>query len=134
MLLDVVASDAVERQAELLQLLATELRSCQTAIARLDVDAVEHQLRIVQGLCRQVSRMQGELQLGIPPCAPARQQPGWAQLETTANEVALLARTIAELLCRSRRSVNVLLNMLATSCPAYLPPGVSSLEAFSAGA
>jgi hypothetical protein len=100
----------------LLGLLEWELNEAQAAACRLDLAGMDEHAAHVGRLCEQAASVIARL--------PNRESE--EGLGLAASKVARASRSYGALVRRSRRTINVLLNVLASSSFAYTPPGQSS--------
>lgn len=137
--------ELLERRLETLRLLATDLDESRSAYVTLDLRAMHQHIMHQENLCTEIRMLDSELQnlkvklkesaaRGEMPSSLSRLE---AQLDpTSARQLTLLlgglraiqadvrrlSRVHSELLRRSRRSVNVLLNFLAHYSGTYPLP------------
>jgi len=135
--------ELLERRLTTLQLLATELNESCSAYVTLDLRAMHSHTARQESLCTELRMVDTELQAlqerlrtagvqGLPEIGPAEAQfdPAAARqlhlllggLKVIQADVRRLSRVHSELLRRSRRSVNVLLNFLAHCSGTYPTP------------
>jgi len=145
-------SELLERRLVTLRLLAVDLEESRKAFVDLDLPAIHRHISQQERLCTEIRLLDAELkdELQKPPCkgAPAENLSLPAKLDVQVNpdsarqlqlllgglkaiqaDVRRLSRVHSELLRRSRRSVNVLLNFLAHYSGTYpthmvRPPGL----------
>ncbi|HWR36701.1 MAG TPA: hypothetical protein VN622_12605 [Clostridia bacterium] len=109
--------------------LCAELRDVQESIVAMDLPRIETNVRAEESLCtelraihREITELASALDL---PVEPGRDIDGTGELDIVQSladvqsEVRQLTRVNAALVHRSRRSINVLLNVLATCCGGY---------------
>jgi len=128
--------ELLERRLATLHLLATDLAESESAYVTLDLHAIHQHIAHQESLCMEIRMLDGELQElrqklegtgpgnssgRIPDGLEAQLDPVSARqlhlllggLKVIQADVRRLVRVHSELLRRSRRSVNVLLNFLA---------------------
>jgi hypothetical protein len=136
----------LERRLATLRLLAADLDESRSAYVTLDLRAMHQHTSHQENLCTEIRMLDSELQdlkakltglaaAGeIPSAASAQFDPTSARqlhlllggLKAIQADVRRLSRVHSELLRRSRRSVNVLLNFLAHYSGTYPVPVVRS--------
>ena len=137
--------ELLERRLVTLRLLAADLDESRAAYVELDLRGMHQHIAHQENLCTEIRLLDAELNSlreklagpatkdGLPSAlseleaqldpASARQlQLLLSGLKTIQADVRRLSRVHTELLRRSRRSVNVLLNFLAHYSGAYPPP------------
>lgn len=103
--------DTREHLADSLTLLEQELRNGVDAASRLDLPALELHTRLAADLCQQVQCLQltfNDVEAG-------------GELQASASMLADLCGGYRVLLQKSRRTINILMNVLATASVAYSP-------------
>lgn len=134
--------ELLERRAELLNLLALELREAQPSIVGIDVAEIDRQSMRQESLCAELRFTWGELASlrSVQAESLASDQKNRWNAAIAANEKAAADLTRvqsvqAALLRRSRRSINVLMNVLSSSSVGYVPPWTSTqVHSFAVGA
>lgn len=96
----------------LLALLERNLRDSRRAAARFDMDVMERHTADISRVCDQLLTLRASLL----PIASRE------QLDAAAARVTAAANSYGALVRKSRRTLNILANVWATSAPAYLPP------------
>lgn len=146
--------DLLERRLTALRLLETELQECLEALVEMDLNRIlqhlAHQesfLNEIVFLDQQVASWEHQLRSGLPPSQQPlierlvqRLDPGAAErLRALVCESAEVragvqraSRVYSALLRRSRRSINVLMNVLANCSATYQPRSVPRPVALSA--
>jgi hypothetical protein len=143
--------DLLERRMATLHMLAADLEESRSAYVTLDLRAMHEHIARQENLCAEVRMLDAELQgmkdklrglvgTGQMPAAlggfEAQLDPTSARqlhllmggLKTIQADVRRLSRVHSELLRRSRRSVNVLLNFLAHYSGTYPLPLAASKQ------
>ena len=141
--------ELLERRLATLRLLATDLDESRSAYVTLDLRAMHQHIAHQENLCTEIRQLDTELQamkgklsaLAANGQIPATLAELEAQLDPTSArqlhlllgglkaiqaDVRRLSRVHSELLRRSRRSVNVLLNFLAHYSGTYPIPAAGS--------
>ena len=136
--------ELVKRRVASLRLLAKELRECWPSFTGMDLDATRGHISYQQGLCSEIRCLDGELTFlrrhiaqlaGVDPdklspeefaklfdAASALQfRQASDELAGVANGLRRLNRVYAGMIRRSRRSINVLINVMASYVGAYGP-------------
>jgi len=136
--------ELIKRQLASLRILSKELRECRTSFISMDLDATRGHISYQQGLCSEMRFLDGELAslrrqiaeaAGVEPgqtsadefaklleagsASQLRQVKG--ELTSVANDVRRLNRVYGGLIRRSRRSINVLINVMASYMGTYGP-------------
>ncbi|MDR3675869.1 MAG: hypothetical protein P4N24_10300 [Acidobacteriota bacterium] len=136
--------ELLERRLATLRILATDLDESRSAYVTLDLRAMHHHISHQETLCTEIRLLDAELQdlkgkltaMGVAGEMPslgdieAQLDPASARqlhlllggLKAIQADVRRLSRVHSELLRRSRRSVNVLLNFLAHYSGTYPLP------------
>ena len=137
--------ELLKRRVASLRLMAKELRDCRDCFTRMDLEEAWEHISYQQGLCSEIRFLDGELrglrrQLaeggGLEPegmstavFAGLFDAASASQLLQVIEEVAAaqqsvrrLNRVYAGLLRRSRRSTNVLINVMTSYMGTYSPP------------
>lgn len=137
--------ELLERRLATLRMLATDLDESRSAYVTLDLQAMHQHIARQENLCAQIRMLDAELQgmkeklraLAATGEIPATLNELEAQLDPASarqlhllmgglkaiqSDVRRLSRVHSELLRRSRRSVNVLLNFLAHYSGTYPVP------------
>jgi hypothetical protein len=137
--------ELLERRLATLRILATDLDESRSAYVTLDLRAMHHHISHQETLCTEIRLLDAELQdlkgkltvMGVAGEMPPTLGDIEAQLDPTSvrqlhlllgglkaiqADVRRLSRVHSELLRRSRRSVNVLLNFLAHYSGTYPLP------------
>ncbi len=123
----------LERRLGAMQRLRSELQDTQAALVDMDMPRLEKQIAIEAGLCSEVTLLDSELLATRPnederaPEAAERLSELRRQLAEVQSEVRRLNRVHAALLRRSRRSVNILMNVLASYSHTCQRPGAAAL-------
>lgn len=135
--------ELIERRLGALRLLETELRECQEALVKMDLERIlqhlAHQeifLSEIGFLEQQMAPLEQQLPRGLPPgqqslverlalcldpATTARLQGLVRETGEVRAQVQRLNRVLSALLRRSRRSINVLMNVLANCSATYQP-------------
>jgi hypothetical protein len=149
--------ELLKRRVASLRLMAKELRDCRAALINMDLEATRQHISYQQGLCSEIRFLDHELEVlrrdlaqagGLEPEGMSETAFGklfdagsGAQLRQIMDDLAQvqqrvwrLNRVYAGLLRRSRRSIHVLINVLASysgtySLPPRRPAGVSQRQA-----
>jgi len=114
--------DLIERRAELLRLLCIELGESQKCIAALDLGSLQHRIQRQESLCIQLRFIARELESIGPNASTLRSEfrKRWAAsliaVAEATSELDRVKRVQSVLLRKSRRSVNVLMNVFSTFC------------------
>ena len=137
--------ELLERRLATLRMLATDLDDSRSAYVTLDLQSMHQHISRQENLCAEIRLLDTELQnmkeklrgLAVAGEIPATLSELEAQLDPRSArqlhllmgglkaiqaDVRRLSRVHSELLRRSRRSVNVLLNFLAHYSGTYPPP------------
>jgi len=136
--------ELLKRRVATLRLMAKELRDCRESLTAMDLESTHEHISYQQGLCSQIRFLDGELASlrrqiaergglkleGMGTAAFAKLFDGGSDsqlrqimndLTTVQKNVRRLNRVYAGLLSRSRRSINVLINVLASYMGTYSP-------------
>jgi len=139
--------ELLKRRAASLRLTARELRECRESFTRMDLEAIREHISYQKSLCAEIRALDDELRVsrrqlaatgGLDPdgmsaatfaglfdansASQLRQITD--DLAAVQNTVRRLNRVYAGLLRRSRRSINVLINVMASYLGTYGPsPG-----------
>jgi hypothetical protein len=136
--------ELLKRRLASLRLMAKELHDCRQALVSMDLESTREHISYQQGLCSEIRFLDHELQsLRSQIVAAAGLRPGssdkvaFVSLFDTASALELrrvqdelaavqksvfrLNRVYAGLLRRSRRSINVLINVMASYMGTYPP-------------
>ncbi len=141
--------ELLKRRVASLRLMAKELRECRESFTRMDLEAVREHISFQRGLCSEIRCLDGELRVlgrelaaerglepeGVSPATVAKLLDAESALQLrqvmedltgVQQSVWRLNRVYAGLLRRSRRSINVLINVMANYLGTYNPlPGRS---------
>jgi hypothetical protein len=122
----------LEKKTELLDRLGNALRSARTDLAAFDLNAIEEGISEQERLCGQIRTLDAEVDIVQRRCAGLGQAGGKIEEERMRPVIERLARTQAEvqalnhsheeLLRKSRRTVNVLLNSFSAFAMTYAAP------------
>lgn len=136
--------ELLKRRVASLRLMAKELRECRESFTKMDLEAIREHISYQRGLCSEVRSLDGELRVlrwqlaeggGLEPkemnttafaklfdadCALQLRQV-MDDLAGVRKSVGRLNRVYAGLLRRSRRSINVLINVMANYIGTYNP-------------
>lgn len=130
----------LEKKARLLERLGNALRAARTDLAAFDLAAIEEGIGEQERLCGQIHALDAELSavrrrhagqmqpgeplLGLPGGKPEeeRMRPALERLARTQAEVQALNRSHEDLLRKSKRTVNVLLNSFNAFAMNYAAP------------
>ncbi len=146
--------ELLERRLATLRLLSLDLEESRTVFAHMDLQDIQRHVAHQEDLCAQVRLLDGELkalvvssagdspkkgsstQLAMPtreldPTSARQLRLLLSGLSATQADLRRLSRVHSELLRRSRRSINVLLNVLAQYSGTYQHPGDRSFPASS---
>jgi hypothetical protein len=139
--------ELLKRRAASLRLTAKELRECRGSFTKMDLEAIREHISYQNSLCAEIRALDDELRVSRRQLAAAAglQPEGMsgaafaglfdansslqlrqvtADLAVVQNTVRRLNRVYAGLLRRSRRSINVLINVMASYLGTYSPsPG-----------
>lgn len=136
--------ELLKRRVASLRLVAKELRDCRESFVRMDLEATREHISYQQGLCseirfldhelvelrRQMAEAEGLAAEGTSDDAFAKlfHNGSASELRQVLNELASVQKTVwrlnrvyAGLLRRSRRSINVLINVMASYRGIYSP-------------
>jgi uncharacterized protein YhaN len=137
--------ELLERRLATLRMLATDLDESRSAYATLDLRAMHQHIARQENLCSEIRMLDtelqnmkeklrglvaagempatlGELEAQLDPMSAGKLHLLMGGLKTIQADVHRLSRVHSELLRRSRRSVNVLLNFLAHYSGTYPLP------------
>jgi hypothetical protein len=122
--------ELLERRLATLRLLATDLDESRSAYVTLDLRAMHQHIAHQENLCTEIRMLDAELQdlkgtlagLAAAGEIPRQLHLLLGGLKAIQADVRRLSRVHSELLRRSRRSVNVLLNFLAHYSGTYPLP------------
>jgi hypothetical protein len=125
--------DQIERATEILNLLEWELQQGQLATSQLQRNSMQQHTHVADALSTRLACLLDELSGRFPAQVASEDRTSSVdskhldeakrQLKNAAEGVAKAARNYTALLRRSRRTVNVLMNVIATSSGAYVAPG-----------
>jgi hypothetical protein len=139
--------ELLKRRVASLRLVAKELRECRESFTSMDLEATREHISYQRGLCSEIRSLDGELRVlrrqlaeggglepeGMSTAAFAKLFDADSALQlrqvmdnlaVVQNTVRRLNRVYAGLLRRSRRSMNVLINVMASYRGSYSPsPG-----------
>jgi uncharacterized protein YhaN len=145
--------DLLKRRIASLRLMAKELRECRESFTSMDLEATREHISYQQGLCSEIRALDDELRVlrrqlalgsGLEPqgmsaaafdglfdadCAMQLQQ-ARDDLAEVERSVRRLNRVYAGLLKRSRRSINVLINVMTNYIGTYHPSPARSRWSF----
>jgi len=138
--------ELLKRRVATLRLMAKELRDCRESITGMDLESTREHISYQQGLCSQIRFLDGELETsrwqlagggGLEPDRMSDAEFGklfefdagsdsqfrqvMDELAAVRKSVQRLNRVYAGLLRRSRRSINVLINVMASYMGTYSP-------------
>jgi hypothetical protein len=136
--------ELLKRRVASLRLMAKELRDCRESFTGMDLEATHEHISYQQGLCSEIRFLDGELEAlrrqlaeggglapeGMSAAAFAKQFDAGSALQLrqimddlagVQKNVRRLNRVYAGLLRRSRRSINVLINVMASYMGTYGP-------------
>ncbi len=137
--------ELLERRLATLRLLATGLEESREAFTEMDLESIHSHVAQQENLCTEIRFLDGELealkrQLSselqrdvdltslrsfqglLDPASERRMRVLVSGLNTIQADVRRLNRVQAELLRRSRRSINVLINFMSNYMGTYQPP------------
>ena len=137
--------ELLERRLATLRMLATGLQESRAAITEMDLESINSHIAHQESLCTEIRFLDGELEAlkrqlssefqqdldltnlttlqGLLDPASERRMRGLVSgLATIQADVRRLNRVQAELLRRSRRSINVLINFMSNYMGTYQPP------------
>jgi hypothetical protein len=141
--------ELLKRRVASLRLMAKELRECRESFTSMDLEATRDHISYQQGLCAEIRSLDDELRLLLRQLAAVQSvklegltadklvklfdagsasqlHEVLADLAVVQENVKRLNRVYAGLLRRSRRSINVLINVMANYIGTYNPaPGRS---------
>ena len=143
----------LKRRVASLRLVAKELRECRESFTGMDLEATREHIAYQRGLCSEIRSLDDELRglrrrmalaAGLDPegMIAARFQGLFAadsaadlrhiigDLEEVQKGVRRLNRVYAGLLKRSRRTINVLINVMASYTGSYSPSPSRSIGSF----
>jgi Mg2+ and Co2+ transporter CorA len=145
--------ELLKRRAASLRLIAKELRECRESFTSMDLEATREHIMYQRGLCSEIRSLDGELRIlrrqlaergGLQPermsadaFAKLFDADSALQLRQVMDDLAgvqksvwRLNRVYAGLLRRSRRSINVLINVMANYIGTYNPSPGRSVRSF----
>jgi hypothetical protein len=115
--------------AELLKLIQCELTGAREAVSRLEVEKLEYHTRRLDALCCELSSIEREVRArgtageeALSHTDQDRRRVLIDRVRSQATEVKQLGNVYATLLRKSRRTINVLMNVLSTSSLSYRRP------------
>ena len=143
----------LKRRVASLRLTARELRECRKSFTGMDLEAIREHISYQKSLCSGISALDDELRVlrGQMAVASGLQPEGMSpaafqglcdagsslqlrqvmdDLEMVQKRVRRLNRVYAGLLRRSRRSINVLINVMANYIGTYSPSPGGSARSF----
>jgi len=136
--------ELLKRRVATLPLMAKELRDCRESLTGMDLESTREHISYQQGLCSEIRFLDDELEasrrqlaagVGLEPDRMSAAEfdklfdaGSDSQLRQVMDELAAVQKSVqrlnrvyAGLLRRSRRSINVLLNVMASYMGTYSP-------------
>lgn len=119
-----------------LRLLARELRECRDSFIKMDLEGIRNHVSYQRSLCAEIHSLDEELRVvkgrldaditldserARVKAFPSQFRQVMDDLRETQNSVRRLNRVYAGLLKRSRRTINVLTNVMASHAGTYGP-------------
>jgi hypothetical protein len=142
--------ELLKRRAASLRLMAKDLHECRESFTRMDLEAIREHISYQKSLCSEIRGLDDELgvlrrqlaaegglapeETSSAPFATALDADSATQLRQVTDDLAVVQKGVrrlnhvhAGLLRRSRRSINVLINVFANCAGSYNPsPGWSA--------